>query len=1218
MQIPDGDQKISIVITKCIDEIRLNPNLFMKKHPRLSREKGFALVVCLSLMILLTVVAVGLLSLATISLRSSTQNEAMATAKSNARLALMLAIGDLQKSLGPDKAISANSEILSATPGKPNTAGVWESWDFNPSSGSLGYTDEKKTRFRRWLVSAPDPKTAEERDFVNSAWTGQTVELVGKNALGGLDTDADKVRAGKVPLSKNNKKLGAYAWHVSDESQKARINLYRDPSRNGTLAKKRALLAGHRPDPTFIKHGSTTLDFLPSDLTFNDFENADASSEKVTDIDQVDLLSSTSKIKQFRNDVTPYSLGLLTDVRNGGLKKDLSSIFEMTTSATSVILPNDYKNKKLYQSTHGITGVSDPNWSALASYYNTFRSITLFPDTNPTFYQRPTVNVPMPTPPALPAPPTNFYPGPVIAKVEALFTFVTRDAHANWVGTLGGVDPAIKYMGHLMYTPLVTLHNPYNINLQFDNLEVTIRNVPVAFNFYANNKPQCKDLVSLNEMFVYDSDKREKTFVMKIANWSAPASTSTTGPIVMKPGQTMVCGPYLHPGASFNNSMGTYFFDWQNNLTGTGSLPINAKPGFAGRCFGYDIDWTTPPHLSSGQQSDGNPGAGVFGLRATDTVHMDYAIRQPTRGLNTAFEVTAKLTSQGRTFDYGGLSFQYQDDATLKKYFSKTYRYPTTGEFNAMDAYANNNDPISSHALAKTVGIFSAYARTTSGGVYETGKRTETPGAVNSLLDGRLAGKPFMFHNPARTVVRMDMKTEKPGAHSHELNFQWLPGNVDNVFTIDTTNRTPYLTGNTTNRGIKSGSYLEIPSGPLQTIADFRRSNALTSSYLPNFVQPVANSVISPMMSTDKVVETDNSVASYQLLDHSVLANHALYDRFYFSTFATDGKVTPDNVFENFMAGTSPLALQAFEPYLPSGKTSKAAKDELFSGGKPVDTAFQRAAEYQMVRGSFNVNSTNIQAWKALLASMNTSEIVTLWAKNASLEVKKSTGIPVMAMSLMNGGSVGSPGVDPSRVDDGRTNEWNGYRELTDKEIETLATEIVKQVRTRGPFLSMSEFVNRRIGSDSDLTRMGALEEAIVESKLNDNVFTTQIPITQTDVSDPNLYNYKTVLSTTGNPAAGAPGWINQGDLMRIIEPTATVRSDTFVVRVCGEAWDAAGKVIAKAYAEAVVQRIPEYIDPVDRPSFNVYTESGGAKVNKDFGRRMSLVSFRWLSLKEV
>jgi len=1192
----------------------------MIARTRISRNRGFALVVTLSLMILLTIIAVGLLSLSSISLRASGQSEAMATAKANARLALMLAIGDLQKSLGPDKAISANSEILTASatasPPKPNTAGAWESWDFNPNGGSLGYSDEKKNRFRRWLVSAPDPKSAESRDFVNSAWTGQTVELVGKNSLGGNDTPSDKVTAGKVPLSRNSKKLGAYAWHVSDESLKARINLYRDPSRNNTLARKRALLTGHRPDPSVIKRNSTSLDFLPTDLTATDFQNSEQSSAKVTGIDQVDLVGSAAKIKQFRNDVTPYSLGLLTDVRNGGLKQDLSSIFEMTTSATTVVLPTDFKSKKLYQSTHGITGVSDPNWNTLASYYNTFRGITITPDSNPTFYQRPTVNVPMPTPPTLPTPPTTFYPGPVIAKVEALFTFVTRDAHANWVGTLSGVDPAIKYMGHLMYTPLVTLHNPYNVSLQFDNLEVTIRNVPIAFNFFANNKPQCNGLVSLNEMFVYGSDKREKTFVMKIANWSAPASTSTSGPIVMKPGQTMVCAPYLHPSACFSNTMGTPFFDWQNNLTGTGALPINAKPGYTGRCFGFDVDWTTPPDLSSGQQTDGNQG--VFGLRANDTVHMEYAVRQPTRGLNTAFEVTAKLTSQGRTFDYGGLSFQYQDKATLENAFNKVFRYPATGELSAMDFYCNNSDPISSHALAKTVGIFSAYARTTNGGVYETGKRTETPGAVNTLLDGRLAGKPFLFHNPARTVVRMDMKSEKPGVHSHEMNIQWLPGNVDNVFTIDTTNRTPYLTGNTTSRGIKSGSYFEIFTGPMQTIADFRRSNALTSYYLPNFVQPVSNSVVSPMMSTNKVVEKDTSVATYDLLDHSVLANHALYDRFYFSTFATDAKTTPDTVFENFMADTAPLALQAYQPYLPEGKTAKAAKDEMFSSGKPVDNAYKYAAEYQMVRGAFNVNSTNVQAWKAVLASMNKGDTVTLWARSAGLEVKKATGVPVLAMTLMNGGSISAGGVDPSKIDNTKTNEWNGYRELTDTELETLATEIVKQVKNRGPFLSMSEFVNRQIGSDSDLTRMGALEAAIVESKLNDKVFTSEVPITQSDVSDAKLYNYKTVLATTGNPAAGAPGWINQGDLMRILEPTATVRSDTFVIRVCGEAWDAAGKVTAKAYAEAVVQRIPEYIDPVDRPSLNVYTETGAAKVNKDFGRRMSVVSFKWLSSKEI
>jgi hypothetical protein len=315
----------------------------------------------------------------------------------------------------------------------------------------------------------------------------------------------------------------------------------------------------------------------------------------------------------------------------------------------------------------------------------------------------------------------------------------------------------------------------------------------------------------------------------------------------------------------------------------------------------------------------------------------------------------------------------------------------------------------------------SAYARNTNGGVYETGKRTkgtvDSP-QLNLLKDGRLAGKPFLFHNPSRANMTMNLATEKPGTQAYELNLQPFlsKGDYQDYMDVDASNRVPSLSGNKSTSGIKSGSYLEIPSGPLQTIADFRRSNALTTSYLPHFVQPVGNSLLHPLMSADKVVETNSGLAATALLDHSVLANHALYDRFYFSTFATRGTTRPDTVFEQFMNGCAPLASQAFQPYQPGGKSVATAKAELFAAGKPTNTAYKNAAEFQMIRGPFNVNSTSVQAWKAVLASMNKSEITTLWARTPSLETKTAGGVPITAMSLMNGGANRAAAVDASKI----------------------------------------------------------------------------------------------------------------------------------------------------------------------------------------------------------
>lgn len=80
-------RKILPILKTLIARNPMNPSHARRFDPS---QRGFALIVTLSLMILLTVIAVGLLTLSSISLRSTTQGEAGAIARANARLALML------------------------------------------------------------------------------------------------------------------------------------------------------------------------------------------------------------------------------------------------------------------------------------------------------------------------------------------------------------------------------------------------------------------------------------------------------------------------------------------------------------------------------------------------------------------------------------------------------------------------------------------------------------------------------------------------------------------------------------------------------------------------------------------------------------------------------------------------------------------------------------------------------------------------------------------------------------------------------------------------------------------------------------------------------------------------------------------------------------------------------------------------------------------------
>jgi hypothetical protein len=89
-----------------------------------------------------------------------------------------------------------------------------------------------------------------------------------------------------------------------------------------------------------------------------------------------------------------------------------------------------------------------------------------------------------------------------------------------------------------------------------------------------------------------------------------------------------------------------------------------------------------------------------------------------------------------------------------------------------------------------------------------------------------------------------------------------------------------------------------------------------------------------------------------------------------------------------------------------------------------------------------------------------------------------------------------------------------------------------------------------------------------------------------------------------------------QGDLLQSLAPIFQARSDYFRIRTCGEAIDASGKVVARAWCEAFVQRSSDYVDPKDARhlAFNELTSDA----NKTYGRNYQIVSFRWLNESEL
>lgn len=157
----------------------------------------------------------------------------------------------------------------------------------------------------------------------------------------------------------------------------------------------------------------------------------------------------------------------------------------------------------------------------------------------------------------------------------------------------------------------------------------------------------------------------------------------------------------------------------------------------------------------------------------------------------------------------------------------------------------------------------------------------------------------------------------------------------------------------------------------------------------------------------------------------------------------------------------------------------------------------------------------------------------------------------------------------PFNINTASSDDWSTLLEtrashLLEGKERLLAEAICVRVKDQGPFYSLSHFVN---GSLEYKDRPGIIQDAL-----------EAIERVQ-----------EAVLS---------PQNITQAQVLGCIEPILTVRDDTFVIKASGACYHPmTGEVEARAFCEALVQRMPALVD----------------EQHPEKGRQFKIVRFRWL-----
>lgn len=1124
-----------------------------------SRKKGFVLVVILGLLMFLVLLLVSLSFFLRTEIHSSENSVAMMRARQNALTGLTEAVGELQRLAGPDRRITGAADLqrkddLDGSGNPIRTAGHAWTGVWQPPAA-----DQPKaaSTFLGWLTSytrgsaRPEPSQVRDTDTLQAGW----VWLL-RNRVSASDTDSIQVPV--TLIGDATSPTGGFAWWAADEGVK--MSLQTGGGAGGTLPAQ--------ADPWRVP----ASEGFPLVEELKDIAQP-AQLRKVLGTSDAGLLDKagggkvdTAQIPGFFHSFTASSKSVLSDTLAGGLRKDLTAAFALSDSAfqsdfvseTGSLLFQPYAN-------------AGARWSLLRDFAN-FRANA---DRSVTVRASATER-------------HGFF--PVILDFQFYAGVSLRQD-----GVSGGQRIMRPY---LYYFPAVVLWNPYDVTLKPPpgGYEVVFRiivdNGTTWFSYVAGNYAGGV----WQDYPLFGSTSREGRFPNFTSNnTNRDVRFRLLDSPDIPPGEAIVFSPEAHAQYQYT--------------TATSGLPL--KPG---RPRGYGfwqradnaflepqnatgtlVDLRRYPGVTSNAYLSANlilkTVSGEF-LQHIRGPFLAHALNRPLVAAGSAidsdawapdpFEPEGDL-SGGAPFDYISGTFPFGLEITLTLPRLKRDLVQPSRLENRYVAHYNFRAPVLGKIDLNNIGFpNSGDCPIYDGFAFATYK-------PNGIFLNDLFQIDVWDGDRKAYVGRSDTASE---------------GQQRTVyFHVPQTDSPPLSVADFSQADLQGHNFSQHPDGVFDPAVDIGSNLYRDGNHGPGHA--VGESIADWRIASFAEYSQASNTPSLSVYDTAWLANRRLWDGFFFSNVPASGNIT------------LPLANPRIAPWtgvVPEGAEAAKWRD------------YRTAARYLALDGGFNVNSTSVEAWLALLSD---AFGIRAPAQDGS-RVGQDDRAVVSTLPFLSG----------SALDDATGTESDshtGGRMLSAQKLRTIAENLVLEVRKRGPFASVADFVNRALvtsepafsenGSGlpanaglADLARdprmMGALQAAIERSGVNDgydaDFFTKERTLQLEPEKNSRPPNQPAAM---GAQLAGTPGYVSQASFLQRIGSVLTARSDTFLVRVYGEDRNAhTGKITARAFGEAIIQRKPEYLSEVDDPEIFPPTDP----LNERFGRRFEIISFRWLDEDEV